>query len=102
MSKIKKNDTVIVLTGRDRGKSGRVIRVDQDRLLIEGINLVSKNLKPNPHTQTQGGIVQREALVHISNIAILNPVTNKADRVCFKHVDGKKVRCFKSNGEVIA
>lgn len=102
MSKIKKDDTVIVLTGRDRGRSGKVIKLIGSRVLVEGINMVKKNVKPNPHTQTQGGIVDKESSIHISNVAVLNPATNKADKVGYKMVDGKKTRYFKSNGEVVA
>lgn len=101
MNKIKKNDTVIILTGCDRGRSGKVIKIDADRALVEGINMVKKNVKPNPHTQTQGGIVDKESTIHISNIALLNPITNKADKAGFKVVDGKKVRYFKSNDELV-
>lgn len=101
MNKIKRNDTVIVLTGRDRGRSGKVIKLEGDRIVVEGISMIKKNVKPNPHTQTQGGIVDKESSIHISNVALLNPVSNKADKVVFKTVDGKKVRCFKSNNEVI-
>jgi len=102
MAKIKKDDTVVVLTGRDRGRSGKVIRLADDRVLVEGINMLKKNVKPNPHTQTQGGIVEKEAALHISNVAVLNPATNKADKIGYKVVDGKKVRYFKSNNEIVA
>lgn len=102
MNKIKKDDTVIILTGRDRGRSGKVIKLVADRVLVEGINMVKKNVKPNPHTQTQGGIVDKESAIHISNVALLNPITNKADKIAFKIVDGKKVRYFKSNNEIVA
>jgi len=102
MNKIKKGDVVIVLTGRDRGRSGSVIRLDGDRVFVEGINMVKKTVKPNPNTQTQGGIVDKEASIHISNIALLNTTTNKPDKVGFKTVDGKKVRRFKSNDETVA
>lgn len=108
MNKIKKNDTVIILTGKDRGRSGKVIRVTADRAVIEGMNLVKKNVKPNPNTQTQGGIVEKEASIHISNIALLNPKTNKADKIGFKIIESgvtgkqtKKVRYFKSNNELV-
>lgn len=102
MRKIKKNDTVIVLTGKDKGRHGKVLQVlNNDRVLVEGINMIKKHVKPNPNKSEQGGIVEKEAGIHISNIAVLNPVTNKADRVGFKVLnDGKKVRYFKSNDEV--
>jgi len=104
MHKIKKGDEVIVLTGKSKGLRGKVLRVvaEGKRVVVEGVNLVKKHVKPNPNTNTQGGIIEREAALDISNIAIYNPVTKKADRVGFKVLDdGKKVRCFKSNGELV-
>ena len=107
MQKIKKDDTVVVLVGKDRGRSGKVIKVlSQSKscvyVLVEGVNMVKKHIRPNPNKAEQGGILDREAGIHISNVAILNPVTKKPDRVMIKKLDdGKKVRCFKSNGEVI-
>ncbi len=104
MSKIKKGDEIIVIAGKDKGKRGKVLRVIPERLrvLVEGINLVKKHVKPNPQTDTQGGVVTREAALHISNIALYNPLTKKADRVGFKILeDGRKVRYFKSNKEIV-
>jgi large subunit ribosomal protein L24 len=104
MRKIRKSDEVIVLTGKHKGLHGKVLRVidDGNKVVVENINLVKKHVKPNPNTQTQGGIVDREAPIHISNIAIYNHLTKKADKVIFKVAeDGKKVRCFKSNKEWI-
>lgn len=109
MKKIKKGDKVVVLTGKDRGRSGTIIKVVVgDRVLVEGINLVKKNVKPNPNTRTQGGIIEKESSIHVSNVALLNPVTNKADKVGFKNVESKKadgkvekVRYFKSNNELV-
>lgn len=103
MQKIKVGDTVIVLTGKDKGRTGRVLRsTKKDRLLVEGLNLVKKHVRGNPQQNEQGGIIEREAGIHISNLAILNPQTNRADRVGIKVLeDGKKVRYFKSNDEVI-
>lgn len=102
MQKIKESDMVIILAGKDRGRSGKVVKVlPSSRVIVEGINIVKKHVRPNPNTGTQGGIIEREAGIHISNIALLNPVTNKADRVGFRVVDGKKVRYFKSNDEVV-
>ena len=103
MQKIKIGDTVIILTGKDKGRTGRVLRkTKEDRILVEGINLVKKHTKGNPDQNKQGGIIEREAALHISNLAILNPQTNRADRVGIKVLeDGKKVRYFKSNDEVI-
>lgn len=103
MRKIKRDDEVIVLTGRDKGKRGKVAKVvDDSRLLIGGINIVKKHQKPNPQANVQGGIVEKEAPIQVSNVAIYNAATNKADRVGFKILeDGSKVRVFKSTGEVI-
>ena len=104
MNKIKKNDDVIVITGKDKGNRGSVLSVlDNDRVLVAGINKVKKHQKPNPVKGMTGGIVEIEKPIHISNIAIYNSTTKKADRVGVKQLeDGRKVRVFKSNGEVIA
>ena len=104
MRKIKTGDQVIVNTGKYRGKQGTVLRMIEDgkRALVEGINIVKKHVKPNPRANQQGGILEREAPINISNIAVLNPATDKADRVGFKFLeDGRKVRVFKSNGELV-
>jgi large subunit ribosomal protein L24 len=103
MKKIKKGDRVIVLAGRDRGKQGNVIRVlENDRLLVENVNMVKRHTKPNPNQGVQGGIVDKEASIHVSNVAIYNAATGKGDRVGIKTLeDGKKVRYFKSNDEVV-
>lgn len=104
MNKIKKGDQVVVLTGKDCGARGKVLQLflKQQRVIVEGVNLVKKTVKANPRTNTAGKIIEREAAIHISNIAIYNPMTEAADRVGFKILaDGKKVRCFKSNGEFI-
>jgi large subunit ribosomal protein L24 len=104
MNKIKKNDDVIVIAGKDKGSRGSVLNVlGSDRVLVAGINKVKKHQKPNPAKGTSGGIVEIEKPIHISNIAIYNATTKKADRVGVKQLeDGRKVRVFKSNGEVIA
>ena len=103
MRKIKRDDDVIVLAGKDKGKRGKVQRVlDDNRVLISGINMVKKHQKPNPQLGVAGGIVEKEAPIQVSNVAIFNSAANKADRVGFKVLeDGKKVRVFKSTGEVI-
>lgn len=104
MRKIKKDDEVVVLTGKSKGLRGKVLRVldKGSKVVVEGVNLLKKHVKPNPNTNTQGGIIEREAPLHISNVAVYNPGTKKADRVIFKILkDGKTVRCFKSNGELI-
>jgi len=103
MKKIKRDDEVIVIAGKDNGKRGKVANVLKDgRLIVSGINIVKRHTKPNPMLGTQGGIVEKEAPIQASNVAIFNPTTNKADRVGFKVLeDGKKVRVFKSNNEVV-
>jgi large subunit ribosomal protein L24 len=103
MNKIRKGDQVIVLTGRDKGKRGTVTqRVDEERLLIDGINVVKKHVKPNPMKGATGGIVDKTMPIHQSNIAIYNAATGKADRVGIKlQDDGKKVRVYKSSGAEI-
>lgn len=103
MNKFRKGDQVIVLTGRDKGKRGKIsLRVDDSRVVVEGINIVKKHVRPNPMKGTTGGIVDKTMSIHQSNVAIYNPATGKADRVGVKLLaDGKKVRVFKSNGEEI-
>jgi large subunit ribosomal protein L24 len=103
MKKIKRDDEVIVIAGKDNGKRGKVTRVMSDgRLIVSGINMVKRHTKPNPMLGTPGGIVEKEAPIQASNVAIFNPTTSKADRVGFKVLeDGKKVRVFKSNNEVV-
>ena len=103
MRKIKKNDDVIVIAGKDKGSRGSVVRVLDDQVLVSGINKVKKHQKPNPVKGLAGGIVEIEKPIHISNVAIYNAATKKADRVGVKSLDdGRKVRVFKSSGEVIA
>jgi len=102
MDKIRKNDEVIVLAGKDKGKRGVVKqRLDADYVVVEGVNVAKKAAKPNPMTGATGGIVDKLMPIHVSNVALFNAATGKADRVGFKMVDGKKVRIFKSNGEVV-
>jgi large subunit ribosomal protein L24 len=103
MAKIKRNDEVIVITGRDKGKRGKVLRVlDDARLTVSGINMVKRHTKANPQAGVAGGIIEKEASLHISNVALVNPATGKADRVGYKVLaDGKKVRVFRSSGEAI-
>jgi large subunit ribosomal protein L24 len=102
MDKIKKSDEVIVLAGKDKGKRGTVLaRVDADHVIVEGVNVAKKAVKPNPMTGVTGGIVDKTMPIHVSNVALFNAATGKADRVGFKDVDGKKVRIFKSSGEVV-
>jgi large subunit ribosomal protein L24 len=103
MQKIRKGDDVVVMTGRDRGKRGTVLRVlDAEHLLVEGANRVKKHQRPNPMKGQTGGIVDKDMPIHVSNVALFNPATQKADRVGFKMLgDGRKVRVFKSNGEQV-
>jgi len=103
MNKIRKGDDVVVLTGRDKGKRGKVaLRKDDSHLVIEGVNLVKKHAKPNPAKGTTGGIVEKSMPIHQSNVAIFNTATGKADRVGIKLLaDGKRVRVYKSSGEEI-
>jgi large subunit ribosomal protein L24 len=103
MNKIRKGDKVIINTGKDKGKDGIISQILSDgKVLIEGLNMVKKHVKPNPNAGIQGGIVSQEKPVDISNIAIFNSKTNKADKVKFKSLkDGKKIRIYKSNQEAI-
>jgi large subunit ribosomal protein L24 len=103
MRKIKKNDDVIIIAGKDKGNRGSVLNVLDDKVLVSGINKVKKHQKPNPVKGVAGGIVEIEKPIHISNVAIYNAASKKADRVGVKSLeDGRKVRVFKSSGEVIA
>jgi len=103
MKKIRKGDLVVLITGRDKGRKGAVIEVlADDRVRVEGLNLAKKHQKPNPQAGVQGGIIEREAPLHVSNVLIVNPATQKGDRVGFKALaDGRKVRVFKSNKEMV-
>ena len=103
MNRIRKGDTVVITTGREKGRTGAVIRVlENDRIVVENVNMVKKHQKPNPNRGTPGGIVQKEAPIHASNVALWNPASKKADRVGFRKLeDGRKVRYFKSDGEVV-
>ena len=103
MNQIRKGDQVVVTTGKDKGKRGTVLRVlPTSRIVVEGINRVKKHQKPNPMKGLTGGIVEKEMALHVSNVAIFNSASSKADRVGFRVLeDGRKVRFFKSNGEVV-
>jgi large subunit ribosomal protein L24 len=102
MRKIKKNDDVIVIAGKDKGNRGNVLRVLGEYLLVGGINKVKKHQKPNPVKGLAGGIVEKELPIHISNVAVFNAASGKGDRVGIKTLeDGRRVRVFKSNGEVV-
>ncbi|WP_028357334.1 50S ribosomal protein L24 [Brackiella oedipodis] len=102
MQHIRKGDEVIVLAGRDKTRRGTVLaRVGADKVLVEGINEVKKHQKPNPMTNEPGGIIKKAMPIHISNVALFNPETGKADKVSFKEQDGHKVRVYRSNGNVV-
>ena len=103
MNRIRKGDEVIVLSGRDKGKRGAVLRrVDAEHVVVEGVNRVKKNQRPNPMKGVQGGIVDKDLPIHVSNVALFNPATKKADRVAMKTLqDGRKVRIFKANDEQV-
>lgn len=108
MQKIKKDDEVIVITGRDKGKRGKVNRIlADDRLIVGGVQMIKKHQKPNPQLGVTGGIIEKEAPIHVSNVAIFNPDTSKADRVAIKTLESeggekaKKIRVFKSSGKAI-
>lgn len=102
MDKIRTNDEVIVLSGKDKGKRGVVKqRIDANHVVVEGVNVAKKATKPNPMTGVTGGIVDKLMPIDVSNVALFNAATGKADRVGFKDVDGKKVRVYKSSGEVV-
>ena len=103
MQKIKKGDDVVVLAGRDKGKRGTVLRrVDAQHVVVEGVNRVKKHQRPNPMKGEQGGIIDKDMPIHVSNVALFNPATKKADRAGIKVLEGgKKVRVFKDNGEQV-
>ena len=102
MRKIRREDQVIVIAGRDKGKRGEVVRVlDDDRLVVAGVNLVKKHQRGNPQTNQQGGIVDQEAPIHVSNVAIYNEESDRPDRVGIRVEDGRRVRYFKSDGSLL-
>ena len=103
MHKIRKGDEVVVIAGRDKGRRGAVLKLlDEERVLVENVNMVKRHMRPNPQRNVQGGIVEKEAPLHISKIALWNPAAKKADRVGIRTLgDGRRVRFFKSNKEVV-
>jgi len=103
MEKIRKGDEVVVITGKDKGRRGTVLRrVDDERIVVEGVNRAKKHVRPNPVKGIAGGIVDKDMPIHLSNVALFNPATKRADRVGIKLLDdGRKVRVFKSNGELV-
>ena len=100
---LKKGTQVKIIAGKDKGKTGKVVSIlnESDKLIVEGVNLVKKHQKANPQAGVAGGVIEKEAPIHVSNVAIVNPATGKADRVGFRFEDEKKVRFFKSNGELV-
>jgi large subunit ribosomal protein L24 len=102
MNRIRKGDQVIVITGADKGKKGEVVRVAGDRVVVQNINIIKRHTKPNPQAGQAGGIIEREAPIHISNVMLFNSASGKGERVGFKVLeDGRKVRVFRSSGEAI-
>ena len=104
MDKIRKGDEIVVIAGKDKGKRGTIaVRVDAEHVVVEGVNRAKKHVKPNPVKGVVGGVVDKDMPIHVSNVSLYNPTTQKADRVGFKLLeDGTKVRVFKSSGEVVA
>ena len=101
-NRIKKGDQVVVNAGKDKGKQGEIVRVDGDRVVVANVNIVKRHTKPNPQAGVAGGVVEREASIHISNVAVVNPATGKGERVGFKVLeDGRKLRVFRSSGEAL-
>ena len=102
MNRIRKGDQVLVITGKNKGQRGDVLRVADDRVFVSNVNLIKRHTKPNPQANQAGGIVEREASIHLSNVHLFNPATNKGERVGTKTLeDGRKVRVFRSTGEVV-
>ena len=103
MNRIKKGDQVVVITGKDKGKKGDVVRVDGDRVFVSNINVVKRHTKPNPQAGQPGGVVEREASIHISNVMLFNPASGKGERVGIKVLeDGRKLRVFRSGDAIDA
>jgi|SRR5690242_3878920 large subunit ribosomal protein L24 len=103
MQRIKKGDEVVVITGKDKGRRGAVLKVlEEDRIIVENVNMVKKHTRPNPNAGVTGGIVDKEMPIHLSNVMLFNPVTKKGDRIGFRKLeDGRQVRFFRSNKEVV-
>jgi len=102
MNRIRKGDQVVVISGKDKGKRGDVVRVAGDKVVVSNVNIVKRHTKPNPQAGQPGGVIEREAPIHISNVMLFNPATGKGERVGFKVLeDGRKLRVFRSSGESI-
>ncbi len=102
MNRIKKGDEVIVTAGKDKGKRGDVVRVTGDKVVVSNVNIVKRHTKPNPQANQPGGVIEREAPIHVSNVMLFNPASGKGERVAFKVLeDGRKLRVFRSSGEAV-
>jgi large subunit ribosomal protein L24 len=102
MNRIRKGDQVVVISGKDKGKRGDVVRVAGDKIVVSNINVIKRHTKPNPQAGQPGGVIEREAPIHISNVMLFNPASGKGERVAFKTLeDGRKLRVFRSSGEAI-
>jgi large subunit ribosomal protein L24 len=102
MNRIRKGDQVVVIAGKDKGKKGDVIRVAGDKIVVSNINIIKRHTKPNPQAGQPGGVIEREAPIHISNVMLFNPASGKGERVAFKVLeDGRKLRVFRSSGEAV-
>ena len=102
MNRIRKGDQVVVIAGKDKGKKGDVIRVAGDKVVVSNVNVVKRHTKPNPQANQPGGVIEREAPIHISNVMLFNPASGKGERVAFKVLeDGRKLRVFRSSGEAV-
>ena len=102
MNRIKKGDQVVVTAGKDKGKKGDVVRVDGDRVVVSNVNVVKRHTKPNPQANQPGGVIEREAAIHVSNVMLFNPASGKGERIASKVLeDGRKVRVFRSSGEAV-
>jgi len=102
MNRIRKGDQVVVISGKDKGKRGDVVRVAGDKIVVSNVNVIKRHTKPNPQAGQPGGVIEREAPIHISNVMLFNPATGKGERVAFKVLeDGRKLRVFRSSGEAI-
>ena len=102
MNRIRKGDQVVVISGKDKGKRGDVVRVAGDKIVVSNINVIKRHTKPNPQAGQPGGVIEREAPIHISNVMLFNPASGKGERVAFKVLeDGRKMRVFRSSGEAV-
>lgn len=102
MNRIRKGDQVVVITGKDKGKQGEVVRVLGDKVVVSNVNVVKRHTKPNPQAGQPGGVIEREAPIHVSNVMLFNPASGKGERIAFKVLeDGRKIRVFRSSGEAV-